>query len=126
MRLTQRIRERRANRRRLALARAVRALPIESREAMVSALDDEELIVGAYTDRRGRACPGLAAFRRGARCGVGAFPRAWDDFARASRPRAATQRELEILRALLQESLAGTPVPAAQPRSKSRPIAARV
>jgi hypothetical protein len=124
MRLTHGIRERKANRRRLALARAVWALPVESRRAMVSALDDVELIAGAYTDRRGRMCPGLAAFRHGARCGVGAFPQAWDDFARARRPRAATQRELEILRALLQESLAETVAPGAQPRSEPRPLVA--
>jgi hypothetical protein len=72
---------------------------------MFSALEDEELIVGGYADRRGRICPTLAAFRRGARSGVGAFPGAWDNYARARRPRPATPRELEILRALLEESL---------------------
>ncbi|HEY1523895.1 MAG TPA: hypothetical protein VGF70_12855 [Solirubrobacteraceae bacterium] len=92
---------------------------------MFSALDDEELIVGAYTDRRGRVCPGLAAFRRGAKFGAGAFPRAWDDFAQARRPRAATQRELEILRALLEESLAETVVPIAPPQSQPRPTLAK-
>jgi hypothetical protein len=52
-------------------------------------------------------CPMLAAHRRGARIDVGDFPRAWDAFGRARRPRPATARELEILRALLQESVAG-------------------
>jgi hypothetical protein len=47
----------------------------------------------------------LAAHRRGARTHVGDFPRAWDAFARARRPRRATARELEILKALLQESV---------------------
>jgi hypothetical protein len=74
---------------------------------MLDAVQHEELIVGGYTDRSGRICPMLAAYRRGARTHVGGFPRAWDSFANASRPRAATQRELEILKALLQESLAG-------------------
>ena len=78
---------------------------MSTRQAMLSAIESEELIVGAYTDRRGRACPMLAAHRLGARTDVGAFPRAWDTFARASRPRAATERELQILRALLQESI---------------------
>jgi hypothetical protein len=72
---------------------------------MLSAIESEELIVGAYADRRGRACPMLAAHRLGARTEVGAFPRAWDAFGRASRPRAATERELQILKALLEESI---------------------
>src|SRR5436305_12137506 len=80
------------NRRRRALSKAIWDLPRDSRRAMLQALAGEELIVGAYTDRRGRICPMLAAYRRGARSGVGSFPRAWDDFARARRPRPATQR----------------------------------
>jgi len=72
---------------------------------MLAALRDDELIVGAYADRHGRVCPMLAAHRRGARSDVGDFPRAWDDFARARRPRRATARELEILRALLEEGV---------------------
>jgi hypothetical protein len=87
----------------------VLALPLDARHAMLDALADGELIVGAYTDRRGRTCPMLAAHRRGARIDVGDFPRAWDTFARARRPRPATPRELEILRALLEESLSGAP-----------------
>lgn len=97
--------KRRANRRRRALYRAVSQLPVEVRRAMLGALEDEELIVGAYTDRHGRMCPMLAAHRRGARAAVGEFPRAWDQFARARRPRVASGRELDILRAVLQESV---------------------
>jgi hypothetical protein len=74
---------------------------------MLEAVDGEQLIVGAYTDRRGNVCPMLAAYRLGARTDVGRFPRAWDAFGRARRPRLATTRELEILKALLQESLTG-------------------
>jgi hypothetical protein len=76
-----------------------------TRRAMLAALEADELIVGAYTDRSGRVCPMLAAHRRGARTDVGSFPRAWDAFARAARPRPATRHELGILKALLQESL---------------------
>jgi hypothetical protein len=101
------IHERRQRRGAQALTRAVAELPTDARRAMLSAIDADELIVGAYTDRRGRVCPMLAAHRRGARTDVGAFPRAWDGFARARRPRLATERELEILKALLQESLVG-------------------
>jgi hypothetical protein len=92
----------------MALRRAVAELPPATRQAMLEAVEAEELIVGAYTDRFGRPCPMLAAHRRGARTCVGRFPDAWDAFGRASRPRPATQRELEILRALLEESLSGT------------------
>jgi hypothetical protein len=76
-----------------------------TRRAMLVALEADELIVGAYTDRSGRMCPMLAAHRRGARTDVGSFPRAWDAFAGAARPRPATRHELEILKALLQEGL---------------------
>jgi len=105
-----------------ALRAAVSELPSVTRQAMLAALREEELIVGAYTDRRGRICPMLAAHRRGARTDVGSFPRAWDAFAKARRPRPATERELEILKALLEEGvggselhdrLSGTPAPAA-------------
>ena len=99
------IAERQRRRQAQALRRAVAELPAATRRAMLAAVDSEELIVSAYTDRRGRACPMLAAHRRGARTDVGTFPRAWDAFGQASRPRAATQRELEILKALLQEGL---------------------
>jgi hypothetical protein len=81
---------------------------------MLAAIEGDELIVGAYTDRAKRMCPMLAAHRRGARSDVGTFPRAWDAFGRARRPRLATPRELDILRALLEESLAdvsGEPSP---------------
>jgi hypothetical protein len=124
MGLAQGIRDRGANRRRRALSRAVWALPIESRQAMFDALEDEELIVGGYADRRGRICPTLAAFRRGARSGVGAFPDAWDDYARARRPRLATQRELDILRALLEESLVEPIVQSPQSRTQVQPTLA--
>jgi hypothetical protein len=106
-RLSTRIADRRARRQAQALTSAVRELPVKARHAMLAAIEGDELIVGAYTDRRGRVCPMLAAHRRGARTDVGSFPRAWDAFGRARRPRAATRRELEVLKALLQEGLGG-------------------
>src|SRR5437016_12488562 len=99
------IAERRRQRQAQALTRAVNSLPAAVRQAMLESIDADELIAGAWTDRRGRVCPMLAAHRRGIRFDVGSFPRAWDRFARARRPRPATDRELEILKALLQESL---------------------
>jgi hypothetical protein len=98
---------RRHRRRARALREAVAELPDSTRRAMLAAVQSDELIVGAYTDRRGRICPMLAAHRRGARTDVGHFPRAWDAFAQARRPRPATKRELEILNALLQEGVEG-------------------
>jgi hypothetical protein len=106
MPLTKLIGDRRDARAR-CLSRAVRELPRDLRQAMLEALDEDELIIGAYADRRGRVCPMLAAHRLGARTHVGEFPRAWDAFGRAKRPRPASPRELEILRALLEESLGG-------------------
>jgi hypothetical protein len=97
--------DRRRSRQAQALSLAVKELPAAARRAMLDALDDEELIVGGYVDQSGRVCPMLAAHRRGARTDVGSFPRAWDAFARARRPRGASQRELQILKALLEESL---------------------
>ena len=105
-------RERRVRRCARRLNRAVQALPFDARRAMLEALDNDELIIGAYTDRRGRTCPMLAAHRRGVRIDVGDFPRAWDAFGSATRPRAASQRELDVLRALLEESVAGGSKPA--------------
>ena len=124
MRLSQVIREQRANRRRRALSQTVWELPIESRQAMLRALEDEELIVGAYVDRHGRMCPTVAAFRRGARACVGGFPKAWDDFAQARRPRPATQRERQILRALLEESLVDSRAATPQAHPDKQPILA--
>ena len=98
------------------LSRAINNLPAVTRRAMLEAVEADELIVGAYTDRKGRICPMLAAHRRGMRSGVGTFPRAWDSFGRATRPRPATPRELEILRAMLEESFADPPAPEARAR----------
>src|SRR5437588_3184290 len=109
--------ERRQRRQAQVLRRAVAELPAVTQRAMLAAIDSDQLIVGAYTDRLGRACPMLAAHRRGARTDVGRFPRAWDAFAGASRPRLATRRELDILRALLEESIAS---PAATARGTIR------
>ena len=115
------IRERRSRRLAHRLTQAVARLSPEVRRAMLAAVESEELIVGAYTDRRGRACPMLAAHRRGARLDVGEFPRAWDAFARARRPRPATVRELDILRALLQETAEAG---AAQPKPQQSEVRA--
>jgi hypothetical protein len=112
------IHQRREHHRAQALNRAVHALPVTTRRAMLAAAREQVLITGGYTDRHGDICPMLAAHRRGARTDVGQFPRAWDQFTGARRPRPATPRELDILRALLEESLAG-PHPATAPAAST-------
>jgi hypothetical protein len=110
---------RRIDKRARCLNQAVRALPVETRRAMLAAAEGGGLIIGAYSDRKGQVCPMLAAHRLGARTHVGEFPRAWDAFGNAKRPRPATARELEILRALLEESLSGGET--SQPSSQTEP-----
>jgi hypothetical protein len=66
----------------------------------------ERIIVGAYVDGRGGACPMLAAHRRGGRADFLAFAKSWDRFTAAKgRPRVASSRELSILASLLESSL---------------------
>src|SRR4051794_21769460 len=91
--------------RRLAqeLRQAVDCMPARTREAMLAGLDRNEIIVGAYTDRRGRVCPMLAAHRHGGRTSLATFARAWDRYTGAGRrPRPATAREVRTLRAMLE------------------------
>lgn len=90
------------------LRRAIDCLPVETREAMLAGVSDpgRPILVGAYTDGEGGACPMLAAHRRGGRTDFLAFACAWDRFAGvSSRPRRATRRELGVLIAHLEASL---------------------
>lgn len=109
------IEERQRSRRARNLHLAVLALALPTRLAMLSAVREGELIIGAYADRRGRVCPMLAAHRRGGRSDVGEFPRAWDAFGGARRPRLASPRELAVLGALLEETLGEGSSPAVRP-----------
>jgi len=92
---------------------AVTCLPSHTRVAMLEGLDRYEIIVGSYTDRRGGACPMLAAHRCGGRTDFLAFAYAWDRFTRAKRPRRATEREVGVLRAYLTETFADEAPPLA-------------
>src|ERR671929_265275 len=85
---------------------AIDCLPVRTRLAMLEGVRDNEIIVGAYTDRRGGVCPMLAAHRCGGRTSFLSFARAWDRFAKAkARARRATERELRILVSHLEASL---------------------
>jgi hypothetical protein len=87
------------------LRQAIDCLPVRTREAMLTGINDNEIIVGGYTDRDGRVCPMLAAHRYGGRTSLASFARAWDRYTCARRPRPATEREIRTLRAMLEASL---------------------
>ena len=74
---------------------------------MLDAIENNRIIVGAYTDRQGGVCPMLAAHRNGGRTSYASFARAWDRYTKApSRSRPASERELTTLRTMLEGSLA--------------------
>lgn len=87
---------------------AIDCLPVGTREAMLAGVRAQErIIAGAYVDGEGGVCPMLAAHRAGGRTDLLSFARSWDRFTRATRgSRTATEREVRILVAQLQDSLA--------------------
>jgi hypothetical protein len=88
------------------LRTAIDCLPVDTRMAMLHGVRSNDIIVGAYTDRRGGVCPMLAAHRCGGRTNLLAFAHAWDRFAAAGRRmRRATEREVRILTTHLEASL---------------------
>jgi hypothetical protein len=84
---------------------AVECLPERTKSAMLEGIEENTIIVGAYTDRNGGVCPMLAAHRHGGRTNLLAFAKAWDRFCGAKRPRIATERELAILQSHLEASM---------------------
>ena len=80
-------------------------MPRGTRMAMLESLEDERIIVGAYTDGDGGVCPMLAAHRNGGRTSLASFARAWDRYTGAVTMREASQRELRTLSAMLEASL---------------------
>jgi hypothetical protein len=87
---------------------AIDCMPVATREAMlVGVRSNARIIVGAYVDGRGGECPMLAAHRRGGRTDFLSFAKSWDRFTRANgKTRRATDREVRILTAQLEDSLA--------------------
>ena len=79
-------------------------LPIATKEAMLSALDSETIVTGAYT-HDGGVCPMLGAHRRGGRTDRESFAKCWDRYTGASKGRRATEREIRTLRCMLEASL---------------------
>ena len=90
------------------LRRVIARMPEPSRRAMLASARADEIIVGAYTTRDGGVCPMLGAHRRGGRCDLAEFAKAWDRYtgAKDGRPRPATDRERRTLEAMLTDSLA--------------------
>jgi hypothetical protein len=87
------------------LRTAVDCLPRHTRVAMLEGVRSNDIIVGAYVDRRGGVCPMLAAHRCGGRTDFLAFAHAWDRFTRAKRPRRATEREIGVLVSYLEAAI---------------------
>jgi hypothetical protein len=86
------------------LRAAVDMLPIETKRAMLAALERETIVTGAYT-HDGGVCPMLAAHRRGGRTDRDSFAKAWDRYTGANKGRRATEREIRTLRCMLESSL---------------------
>jgi hypothetical protein len=86
------------------LRAAVDMLPIETKRAMLVALDSETIVTGAYT-HDGGVCPMLGAHRRGGRTSRESFARAWDRYTGANKGRQASEREIRTLRCMLEASL---------------------
>jgi hypothetical protein len=86
---------------------AIDCLPVRTREAMLAGVRaNPRIIAGAYVDGDGGVCPMLAAHRAGGRTDLLSFARSWDRFTRtAGRSRAATEREVRMLVAQLEDSL---------------------
>jgi hypothetical protein len=91
-----------------ALQDAVDRLPASSRRAMLQGLGEDPIIAGAYSVGPAR-CPGLAAYRRGARTGYSEFARAWDRYVRGRGVRRARGDDVATLVAMLRASLAAEP-----------------
>jgi hypothetical protein len=79
-------------------------LPIETKQAMLVALEDETIVTGAYT-HDGGVCPMLGAHRRGGRTDRESFAKSWDRYTGAGKGRRATEREIRTLRCMLEASL---------------------
>jgi hypothetical protein len=103
------------------LRTVIDCLPIQTRRAMLDGIESNSIIVGAYTDRKGGVCPMLAAHRNGGRTSLASFAHAWDRYTGArGRPRPASQRELNTLRAMLEASIMLDDLPSL-PKAERRP-----
>jgi len=84
---------------------AIDRLPLATREDMLEGIERHPIIVGADGNLSGGVCPIFAASRPTSKRHGRPFARAWDRYARAKLPRAATERELLTLRSMLETSI---------------------
>ena len=91
------------------LRNSVSAMPNGTKQAMLTGIRSNRVIVGAYVDKRGGVCPMLAAHRNGGRTDMGSFARAWDEYtgADAKKPRRASFREVSTLQNYLEMAMIG-------------------
>ncbi|HWH10351.1 MAG TPA: hypothetical protein VG165_04435 [Solirubrobacteraceae bacterium] len=88
-------------------------LPHETKRAMLDGLERNRIITGANTDRRGGVCPMVAADRNAFESGPMAdlFAAVWDGYTGACvlNRRDASERDLRVLKTMLETSLANSP-----------------
>ncbi len=90
---------------------AVESLPPETQRAMLKGIQENRIVTGANTDRRGGVCPMLAADRNAFAVTPLAeiFATAWDQYTGTSfvnvNRRAASERDLRVLQTMLETSL---------------------
>jgi hypothetical protein len=99
-------------RRERTLQDAVERLPHDSRRAMLKGLGEGPIIAGAYKVGPAK-CPGLAAYRHGARTGYTEFAKAWDRYVRGRGVRRARNDDIATLVAMLRAGLPAEPQPIA-------------
>jgi hypothetical protein len=75
---------------------------------MLQGLGEDPIIAGAYSVGSAR-CPGLSAYRRGARTGYREFATAWDRYVRGRGVRRVPGDDVATLVAMLRASLATVP-----------------
>jgi len=92
------------------LREAVDRLPPQSRRAMLQGLGEGPIIAGAYQVGPAR-CPGLAAYRHGARTGYTEFAKAWDRYVRGRGVRRAREDDISTLITMLRTGLPRDPEP---------------
>ncbi len=80
-------------------------LPLATRQAMLEGIQTNSIIVGADGDPRGGVCPIYAISSPPSRRVGRPFAQAWDAYAGARMPRPASERELHILRSMLETSI---------------------
>ena len=89
------------------LRTAIDCMPLDTRSAMLDAVQCNSIIVGAYTGPGGGVCPMLAAHRNGGRTSFAGFAHAWDRYTGAGEgARPATEREVRTLVGMLESSIA--------------------